>query len=607
MWSNAVVTTTDDEAAHYRAMGWWGDTTLDQRVRELAATRPDDVAISGGDPLGTITWAEYDIVADRYASRLHSLARGSRVLVWVPDSAQVHAAYLGCERAGMVAVGVGWRAGRRELEHLVRATGARTAILPFDTPAGPAAEVAAGLDLDAWYVIEDDVDIDGDDAPARGAEIGTAARAGAVTGIDGHAGGGAERPAAQPIGPDELWFVNSTSGTTGLPKCVMQTFNRWHYFHTKAVAFGRLGPNEVWMSVVPSPFGFGLWTAHVTPVLLGVPCHVQARFDAAAAARTIERERVTVLCATSSQFVMILDAADGRDLTSLRVLFTGGEAISPSRAREFERVTGCTVLNFYGSNETGMLSGTRVGDPLEQRVTTGGQVVPEMQVRLYDDSGRRRIDGDRGEGRPACRGPALSPGYLDDPAANAQLFTDDGWMLMGDRVRIDADGWLTVIGRTADLIIRGGKNLSAPAIEDEVAAHPAVRLAAAVPVPDRRLGEKVGVFVELRADTEPLDLDGLRAHLDARGVGREWWPEYLWVLDSLPRSSGGKVAKGELRARAAEITGTPPADLPRSLPTTVADGRADDEPRSLPTSIADDRAVDRPPGGTAGSGVEQPG
>jgi acyl-CoA synthetase len=119
-------------------------------------------------------------------------------------------------------------------------------------------------------------------------------------------------------------------------------------------------------------------------------------------------------------------------------------------------------------------------------------------------------------------------------------------MFMGDIVRIDDEGWLSVIARTADFIIRGGKNISAPAVEEEVGTHPSVALAAAVAVPDDRLGERVGVFVEL-LDGCQLDLPGLAAHLEARGVSREWWPEHLWVVPELPRSSGGKVAKAELR------------------------------------------------------------
>jgi acyl-CoA synthetase len=269
--------------------------------------------------------------------------------------------------------------------------------------------------------------------------------------------------------------------------------------------------------------------------------------------RLVEQERVTVLCCVSTQFIMMLNEPSlaDHDVSSLRVMFTGGEAIPYERAAEFEERTGCTVLNFYGSNETGMLSGTRLTDPRDRRLRTAGRVLEEMQVRLYDPETRERVAGDRGEGQPACKGPALSLGYFDDPAANEALCTDDGWMLMGDVVRIDDDGWLQVVGRTSDFIIRGGKNISAPAVEDEIASHPAVAMVAVVPAPDPVFGERVAAYVELHAGTS-IDLELLRAHLAARGVSKEWWPERLAVLEALPRASGGKLAKGELRRDAQE-------------------------------------------------------
>ncbi len=506
--------------------------TLSDRVRRRAATHPDDDAYRWSAT--TMTWSSYDSLGDAVAGRLvgSGVEPGDRVLVLLPDGGAVHGAFLGSERAGSVTVGVGWRAGERELSHLVTRTGATAAITAVDTPLGPGADVAARLGIDPRRVVMIE-DLDGeprvDDGPQHPVDP------------------------ARSIPVDGLWLLNSTSGTTGLPKCVMQTQERWLWFHAQAAEFGRLTPDEVWMSLVPAPFGFGLWTAHVTPTALGVPCLVQPRFDAAAAAEAIERHRVTTLCAVSSQFVMLLEAMGDRDLSSLRVMFTGGEAISRYRAEQFEARTGCTILNFYGSNETGLLSGTKVDDPAERRLTTGGRCVPEMQVRLYDLDGHR-IPGDIGTGRPACRGPAMTTGYYDDPPANVELFTDDGWMFMGDVVTIDEERWLSVVGRTSDFVIRGGKNISAPAVEEEVATHPAVAMVAVVPAPDERLGEKVAAFVEIRPGTS-LDLDGLKDHLAGRGVTKEWWPEHLFVVDALPRSSGGKVAKGELRADAARRVG----------------------------------------------------
>jgi acyl-CoA synthetase len=171
-----------------------------------------------------------------------------------------------------------------------------------------------------------------------------------------------------------------------------------------------------------------------------------------------------------------------------------------------------------------------------------------MQVRLLDPETDADITDTGGPGVPAGKGPTLCLGYWDDHAANERLFTADGWMRMGDLATIDADGYLTVVGRTSDVIIRGGKNISAAHVEDEVASHPAVALCAAVAVPDATFGERVCVFVELRPGHDDLTLETLNAHLAARGTGKELWPERVEVLTELPRSSGGKVAKGDLAA-----------------------------------------------------------
>ena len=208
-------------------------------------------------------------------------------------------------------------------------------------------------------------------------------------------------------------------------------------------------------------------------------------------------------------------------------------------------MTGARALQFYGSNETGALSRTTMRDDRGHRLATAGQVIPEMRVRLLDDDDRD-ITEPNVPGNPVCRGPATCFGYLDDAAANAALFTADGWMRIGDVCEIDADGYLRVVGRTSDIIIRGGKNLSAPAIEAEIAQHPAIALGAIVAMPDPVFGERVCLYAELHPGAT-LELDEVVAFLGERGISREWFPERLVVLDALPRASGGKVAKGVLR------------------------------------------------------------
>ena len=226
-----------------------------------------------------------------------------------------------------------------------------------------------------------------------------------------------------------------------------------------------------------------------------------------------------------------------------------GEAVPYARAAEFEERTGACVLQFYGSNETGAVSGTSLDDSREARLRTAGKPIPEMNLRLFDEEGND-VTAQK-QGQPGCRGPTLSKGYYgpgeEVEQANRELIRPDGWMMLGDRVVLDDEGYLRVVGRIDDFIIRGGKNVSGLAVEERVAEHPRVALAAAVAMPDRVFGERVCVYVELRPGETDLPLDELLDDLMARGVSKETWPEKLVILDRLPRGSGGKVAKEALR------------------------------------------------------------
>jgi acyl-CoA synthetase len=522
----------------YVAAGYWGTETIADVVARHATERPNGAAIISEHE--TMTWAEYDarsdLLADAFAAGTEP---GGRVAVLLPDGPSVHVAYLATEKAGVVAVGIGVRAGVHEIAHLLRTTGATTLVTHAthrDEPSDRLVDAVAGngVALQRHIVVAP--------PPHGGHEF-------VVRKLEAGAHSRAEPAVRRQLGPNDLWLLNSTSGTTGLPKCVTQFQNRWFFFHQLAVRAGELTEDDVFMSAVPAPFGFGLWTAHFTPAHLGAPVAVLERFMPEAMVDLIARERVTVLACVSTQFIMLLDRIADReaDLASLRIMFTGGESVPEAKAAEFEDRTGAKVLQFYGSNETGALSNTSTADDREHRLTTAGCVIPEMQVRLLDPNNGSEITTPGEPGQPACKGPATCAGYYDDDEGNHELSTDDGWMLMGDLCTIDADGYLRVIGRTSDIIIRGGKNISAVQVEDHVATHPSVRLAAAVAMPDAVFGERVCVFVEL-APGETLSLEELIAHLKALGVSPEMLPERLEVRDELPRSSGAKIAKGELRS-----------------------------------------------------------
>lgn len=338
-----------------------------------------------------------------------------------------------------------------------------------------------------------------------------------------------------------------------MPKCVQQIQNRWLYFVRLATDAARLDERDVVMSLVPGPFGFGLWTAHFAPALLGVPCVLQERFDADAALHAVAERRVSVLACVTTQFVRMLTspALDQVDLSSLRVLYTGGERVPPEKAREWERRTGSKVLQFYGSNEIGPFSCTSLDDD-ERRLTTVGRVVPGVDYRIYDERGRD-VTSSGGPGQPGARGPGACGGYWNDDAANAELCSDDGYLLMPDLVTVDDDGYVRITGRKADIVIRGGKNIGAASVEVEVGAHPAVDLVAAVPVPDAQFGERVCAVVTLRDGAQEPTVAELAAFLAERGVSKEYFPEHLVVVAEMPQSMGGKIAKDELRGRLPEL------------------------------------------------------
>jgi acyl-CoA synthetase len=517
---------TSSEAARYRAAGWWTETTLSDRVARNAASTPEKAAyidLSPGSPAAALTWSEFDRAATNLAHRLLAadVAPGDSVAVWHRDSSAIHVILLAIERCGAVAVGLGVRSGIREVATILRT--ARPVLVVSDVDRfAQARQAADDADPDIRVL-----------AVGRDIEIDTTPPAVDMEGLS-------------PVGPDDAFLINSTSGTTGLPKCVVHNQNRWHYFHQKAVANGDLKPQDVFLPIIPTPFGFGIWTSHTTPIHLGATVIRIERFDPIATCAAIAEHRATVLCCVSTQLAMILASPASRehDLGSLRIVFTGGEPLPYSQAAQFEELTGVTILQFYGSNETGMLSATTLADPLDRRLRTAGRIVPEMHVRLFD--GDRDVTAS-GHGQPACRGPALSLGYLGG-TDHDKLFTKDGWMRMGDICELDADGYLTLTGRTSDFIIRGGKNISAVQVEEAVATHPAVAVAAAVAMPDPLFGERVCIFVELKGGTF-LDLPALVEHLLSLDVSKELLPERLEILDELPRSSGEKIAKGVLRDR----------------------------------------------------------
>jgi acyl-CoA synthetase len=533
-------------ADEYAAAGYWDDEPLAARIATLALSTPDATAFV--DESARLSWEAYDRRSTELARALvgAGLEPDDRIGVLLPDGPDVHVAYVAAEKAGAIVVGIGPRSRANEIHHLLEVAGCTTLLTAQGHRGAPTAELVEelrrrGCAIDRHLVLD----------PLGGPPALDGARV-------------AEAPddvlVGRALGPDDLFFVNSTSGTTGLPKCVMQTQNRWKYFHKLAIEAGDFTDDDVFMSLIPAPFGFGLWTAHFSPTLLGVPTVLTSEFDVSRVLELVERERPTVLACVTTQFVMMLNSPDldRRDVSSLRCMFTGGEAVPYARSAEFEDRTGCLVLQFYGSNESGAVSRTTLRDSRDQRLRTAGRTVAEMNVRVLDETGAD-VTGTGRTGLCVAKGPAMTPGYFADEDANRILFRDDGWLVTGDLVTVDAEAYLSVVGRVSDIVIRGGQNISAPAVEEVVAEHPRVAIVGVVGAPDEVFGERVCAFVET-TDDAPLDRDELAAFLDARGVSKYLWPELVVVLPDLPRATGGKIDKGSLR-RLVEVAGATPSPV----------------------------------------------
>jgi acyl-CoA synthetase (AMP-forming)/AMP-acid ligase II len=239
-----------------------------------------------------------------------------------------------------------------------------------------------------------------------------------------------------------------------------------------------------------------------------------------------------------------LDAVDrtGADISTLRECSLGAAPVSPLLVSRCERA-GMRVFRRYGATEHPSITAGDPGDALDKRLSTEGRCMPGNRIRLVDDFGRDVKAGDEGE--IASRGPERFLGYLD-PSLDADAFLPGGWYRTGDLGRIDDDGYLVLTDRKKDVIIRGGENISSREVEDILTAHPDIAEAAAVARPDHRMGERVCAFVVPR-ESRTVTLDSIREHFASRGVARQKTPEYLRLVDALPRNATGKVLKHVLR------------------------------------------------------------
>jgi long-chain acyl-CoA synthetase len=334
-----------------------------------------------------------------------------------------------------------------------------------------------------------------------------------------------------------------TSGTTGEARGAELTHGG---LRAKALFLAgpllRLTPEDVVLGAAPLSHVLGQSGVMNPAILAGACVALMPRFEAGPALDLMRRTRTTVLLGVPTMCIALLQAAGSTgDLPPLRVVHAGGASLAPDTLRAFTTRFGCEVLEGYGMTETaGTISTHRVG----QRVKPGsvGTAADGMELRLVDERG---ADVARGEvGEVLLRGPGLMKGYWRNPEATAAALFEDGWFATGDMGYLDEDGYLFLVDRKKDVILRGGYTVYPRELEDVLSSHPDVLEGVALGVPDPSLGEEV-VAVVVGRPGSACDPDEIREFVRER-VATYKYPRLVVVAERLPHSPSGKILRREI-------------------------------------------------------------
>jgi acyl-CoA synthetase (AMP-forming)/AMP-acid ligase II len=314
----------------------------------------------------------------------------------------------------------------------------------------------------------------------------------------------------------------------------------------------RVTDGDLFLVYLPLGLNWGYLTL-VQSVMAGARAVLLDQFSAPAALELNHRERVTFIPTAPSSIISMLNepGLDCFDLSSLRVVITGGASCPIETIRKFRSRRHGHLVELYGMLETGFHTYTRLTDDPEAVTGTVGKPAAGMGLRLLDEQGRDVPPG--AEGEIAADGPSVHLGYHKNPTANAELFTADGWFRTGDLGQLDAAGNLRIVGRLKEMINRGGKKFFPREIEEILYTHPKILHAAIVGVPDPRLGER-NCLCAIPRPGERISLDEMVTFLRDQ-VAIYKLPEMVEVFDELPFTPTGKIQRHVLVRRVLERRG----------------------------------------------------
>jgi non-ribosomal peptide synthetase component E (peptide arylation enzyme) len=343
---------------------------------------------------------------------------------------------------------------------------------------------------------------------------------------------------------EEVGFLVTSTGTTGLPKLIEHRIAAREIWTAKAhIRNWQLGPDDCVLAIAPLAGAAGGTPAYVTAPVAGAKIALEYVYREEGTLEFMEKERVTVIALVPTQLARLLQLPLHKyDLRSLRIIKTAGGYLPPPLAKEAEEKFHCPILGTYGTQDTGSISGVPITASEEQRYTTVGRLHPGIEIKILDDQGREVKPGE--VGTLWFKGPGNAIGYYRDlDKTMSEAFDKDGYATPGDLVMMGEDGYLKIMGRKKDIIIRGGQNIYPREIEDYLLAHPKVTNAAIVPMPDPVMGEKACAFVTVKKG-EKFTFDEMVEYLKSKKIAMFKFPERLEVVESFPIvGDSGKVDK----------------------------------------------------------------
>ncbi|OMC01864.1 fatty acid--CoA ligase [Mycolicibacterium fortuitum] len=439
------------------------------------------------------------------------VAKGDRVAVWAPNSAEWIIAAFGIMAAGGVLVPVNTRFKTDEAADVVARSGAKAVMVQKGFLGQDFTFVETGLDVPA-------IDLKSDFLASG-------------------------KPLIRDVAPTDIADVIFTSGTTGRPKGAMMNHRQTLRAYEEWATLADLREGDRYLMINPYFHTFGLKAGLVASFLRGATMLPVAVFDVDSVVELIERERITMLPGPPTLYHSLLAVADRSRLATLRAGVTGAADIPVELVRRIrEELPFQTLMTGYGLTEAGNVTLSRPGDSAEDVATTAGVPCEGVDVRIADDT------------EVLVRGYNVMQGYLEDPTATAEAIDADGWLHTGDLGEFTESGRLRIVGRKKDMFIVGGFNAYPAEIEGFLLEHPAIAQVAVIGVADERMGQVGKAFVVLRDEpgVSATGADELIAWSRERMAGYKV-PRYVEFLDELPLNATGKVMKNELEARAAVI------------------------------------------------------